>query len=177
MIETCAVEDGAAAPAGGSRPRDASPCGVSSVMAVDPGEGNCWACKAIRGEVPASIVEETPGVVTLVNPRPLVPGTMLIVPRRHVPTLYDLPDELAGPILVTARRAARALKTALAADGVALRQHNERAAGQEVFHFHLHVIPRFAGDAERFAAPPQWISLEEQRSLSERLRAAMGGAR
>ena len=67
-----------------------------------------------------------------------------------------------------ARRQAR-----LRADGITLRQHNDVAGGQEVFHFHLHVVPRFTGDAERFAAPPQLISFEEQEHVAERLRSAL----
>jgi histidine triad (HIT) family protein len=84
-----------------------------------------------------------------------------------------LPEELAASILSTASRVARAAKRAPSADGITLRQHNDAAGGQDVFHFHLHVVPRFRGDAERFNAPPKLISLREQEDIAGRLRAAL----
>ena len=136
-------------------------------------DGPCWVCAAIDGTTKAFIVCDTPDVVVLVSPVPLNPGHVLVVPRRHVRDLYALPEELAGPVLAIAARAAHAAKRAFSADGVALRQHNDRAGGQEVFHFHLHVIPRFDGDAERFEAPPKLIPLAEQEAIAGRLRAAI----
>ena len=101
---------------------------------------------------------------------PLNAGHTLVVPRLHIRDLYELPSELAGPILGTAARIARAAKLAFAADGMTLRQHNEPAGGQEGFHFHLHVIPRFVGDDERYNTMPQLITREEQESNAARLR-------
>ena len=96
-----------------------------------------------------------------------------MVPRRHVENLYELPDELAGPILSMAARVARAAKRAFAADGVTLRQNNEAASDQHLFHFHLHVISRFAGDGERFSSRPPLADIAEQRATGSRLRAAV----
>ena len=98
---------------------------------------------------------------------------MLVVPRRHVRDLYTLPDALAGAILSAASRVARAAKRALSADGITLRQHNDVAGGQEVFHFHLHVVPRFRGDAGRYGGSPDLIRWEEQVAVAERLRAVL----
>ena len=109
----------------------------------------------------------------LVSPLSLNPGHTLVVPRRHVRNLYTLPEELAGPVLSAASRVARAAKLAFGADGVTLRQHNEAAGGQEVFHFHLHVVPRFRGDLERFNASPKLIRFEQQQAVAERLRSAL----
>lgn len=135
--------------------------------------GPCWVCAVVDGTAKAFVVSETPNVLALVSPVPLNPGHVLVVPRRHIRDLYQLPEELAGPILATAGRIARAAKRAFSADGVALRQHNDAAGGQEVFHFHLHVIPRFAGDADRFNAPAKLISVHQQEAIAERLRAAL----
>ena len=101
---------------------------------------------------------------------------MLVVPRRHIRDLYSLPEELAGSILGTAARVARAAKRAFAADCIALRQHNDEVGGQEVFHLHLHVIPRFVGDEDRFEAPPKLIRFDEQEAVAIRLRAALTAA-
>jgi histidine triad (HIT) family protein len=113
--------------------------------------------------------------VVVAAPVPVNLGHALVVPRRHVRDVYSLPEELAGPILVTASSVARAAKRAFSAEGVTLRQHNDAAGGQEVFHFHLHVIPRFVGDAERFNAAPKLIGYHEQEAVAARLRAALSG--
>lgn len=135
--------------------------------------GPCWLCAVFDGTVKAFVVSETSDVFVLVAPLALNPGHSLVVPRRHIRDVYALPEELAGPILATAARVARAAKRAFSADGVTLRQHNDAAGGQEVFHFHLHVIPRFLGDGERFDAPPRLISRAKQDGIGSRLRSAL----
>ena len=136
--------------------------------------GPCWVCAVVDGTTKAFVVSETSDVLVLVSPLPLNPGHTLVVPRRHVRDLYQLPEALAGPILATAARVARAAKRAFSADGITLRQNNDPAGGQEVFHFHLHVTPRFAGDTDRFNAPPKLIGWPEQEAVAERLRAVLG---
>jgi histidine triad (HIT) family protein len=133
----------------------------------------CWVCAVVDGTEKAFVVLETPDILVLVSPVPLNPGHALVVPRQHIRDLYSLPEELAGSILSTASRVARAAKRALSADGITLRQHNDTAGGQEVFHFHLHVVPRFSGDAERFNAPPKLIDRREQEDIAGRLRVAL----
>jgi histidine triad (HIT) family protein len=133
----------------------------------------CWVCAVVNLEAKASSVLETSEVLVLVSPLSLNPGHTLVVPRQHVRDLYTLPEELAGAVLSAASRVARAAKQAFADDGITLRQHNDVAGGQEVFHFHLHVVPRFVGDAERFNAPPKLVRFEEQQAIAERLRATL----
>lgn len=133
----------------------------------------CWACRVTQGETFGCVVAESRDVLVLLNPFPLSTGHALVVPRRHVSDLYELPDDLAGPILSTAARVARALKRAFGADGVTLRQNNGAASDQHLFHFHLHVIPRFDGDLERFNATPAHAAGAEQDEAAARLRAAL----
>jgi len=71
---------------------------------------------------------------------------MLVVPMIHVAQIYDLEGVLAGALMTTVARVAKALKNTCAADGVSVRQNNETHGGQDVFHVHFHVIPRFAAD-------------------------------
>lgn len=95
---------------------------------------------------------------------PANPGHVLVIPNEHYENLYELPSFLAEPILIATQRVARAFKAAYGCDGVSTRQHNEPAGNQDVWHFHQHVFPRFAGDAlyerhrERTAAPPAEIA-------------------
>lgn len=98
----------------------------------------------------------TPGVVayrdqhTAVFPskhqQPRNHGHMLVVPVIHVAQIYDIEAVLAGALMTTVARVAKALKETSAADGVSVRQNNETHGGQDVFHVHFHVIPRFAAD-------------------------------
>ena len=140
----------------------------------------CWACRVMAGETLGCVVDESPDVLVLLNPFPLNPGHALVVPRRHVRDLYELPDGLAGPILSAAARVARAARLAFGADGVTLRQNNGAASDQHLFHCHLHVIPRFVGDSERFEAAPRAGGRTEQEEAAARLRASLadegGGA-
>ena len=133
----------------------------------------CWACRVAAGEPCGCVVEESPDVLVVLNPFAVGPGHALVVPRRHVRDLYELPDGLAGPVLSTAARVARAARRAFAADGVTLRQNNGAASDQHLFHFHLHVIPRFEGDLERFNAGPRQAGRAEQEEAAARLRLAL----
>jgi histidine triad (HIT) family protein len=74
------------------------------------------------------------------------PGSVLVIPIDHYENIFDLPDTLATPIHSAARSAAAAMKAAFGCDGISLRQHNEPAGSQDVWHYHLHVIPRWQGD-------------------------------
>ena len=73
-------------------------------------------------------------------------GILLIIPRQHIENLYQLPIELAQPLLEATQRAANALKSVLSCDGITIRQNNEPSGGQDVWHYHVHVVPRYDGD-------------------------------
>ena len=104
-------------------------------------------------------------------------GNALIIPNAHYENLYDLPDELGGRIFALSKRVALAMKRAYGCAGTSTRQHNEPAGNQDVFHYHLHVLPRYPNDhlygAKRELAPP-----EERQRYADLLRAelANGGA-
>ena len=137
----------------------------------------CWACRLVRGEPVGEIVAETADVLVALNPFPVASGHSLVFPRRHVANLYELPDSLAGPLLSMAAWVARETKRALAADGVTLRQNNDAASVQHLFHIHFHVIPRFAGDEARFSVPPVLIDAAVQRVTGSCLRTALASGR
>ena len=73
-------------------------------------------------------------------------GHCLVITRSHISDIYEIPAELSSPILQTMSTASRALRRAFSADGVSLRQNNGAASGQDVFHLHFHLVPRFSGD-------------------------------
>ena len=112
-------------------------------MSVD-----CVFCRIIAGKLPASVVHESPSVLAFMDLDPVTPGHLLVVPKRHLPWLADLTDELAADMFATARTLAAALRrSSVRCEGVNLFYADGEAAFQEVFHAHLHVFPRFEGDA------------------------------
>lgn len=97
---------------------------------------------------PDHFVERTDETLTYVSPKwwPNNHGALLVIPTKHIENLYALPDELGLSLVRATRRAALALKSAYSCDGVSTRQHNEPAGNQDVWHFHIHVFPRYDGD-------------------------------
>lgn len=110
--------------------------------ALDP---NCVFCQIIAGKREAAFVWKDDLCVAFASINPLQPGHLLLVPRQHVENLYGMPDDVGAHLLPVASRIGRTIKSALHADGLTLLQNNEKAAGQAVFHFHLHLIPRHEG--------------------------------
>lgn len=100
------------------------------------------------------------------------PGHVLVVPNQHIENIYDMPQEVAGHIHEAARRIALAFKAVYDCQGVSTRQHNEPAGYQEVFHYHLHVFPRYDGDQLYELTHIHRNTTPEERSVyAEKLRA------
>jgi diadenosine tetraphosphate (Ap4A) HIT family hydrolase len=122
----------------------------------------CYFCQIIAGHSDRwNVVETTEVTVTLLNGRQFEVGQCMVVPTRHAPTLLDLTAVEEGAIMAAARRAARALVKAFDPDGVLLYQNNGIGSGQEVPHFHLHVVPRQPGSDWGFG-PPHLAHLERR---------------
>lgn len=100
------------------------------------------------------------------------PGNVLIAPNQHFENIYDLPSHLAARIAVAAQAVARAMKAAFACDGVSTRQHNEPAGSQDVWHYHLHVTPRYTSD-NFYATRHIKMPAPERKELAQRLRDAL----
>lgn len=99
------------------------------------------------------------------------PGHVIVVPNEHYADLEAMPEDELGAVYATAKRIAGALKHVRDCDGTSTRQHNGSGAGQDVFHFHVHVFPRFAGDGLYARdAEFRWASPEERAPYAERLR-------
>ncbi len=111
-------------------------------MAYDP--DNIFA-KILRGEMPAVKVYEDDDTLAFMDVMPQSPGHTLVVPKTAAENLYDLPAEAAAAVLRTVQKLAPAVRDAMGADGIMLNQFNGPAAGQTVFHFHMHIVPRFDG--------------------------------
>ncbi|WP_256841934.1 HIT family protein [Ornithinimicrobium cryptoxanthini] len=132
----------------------------------------CDFCAVVRGEEPAQIVLSTDDVVAFLDRRPVFKGHVLVVPREHVETLIDLPDELLEPVFAAARLLAGAVRDALGATGSFVAMNN--TVSQSVPHLHVHVVPRTKGDGLRgFFWPRTKYAEGEMRDYADRLRAAL----
>jgi histidine triad (HIT) family protein len=115
---------------------------------------DCIFCKILAGEVPANIVDEDERTVAFMDIAPATRGHALVVPRTHVPDLLTVSREDLAAVIAASQRLARRIEERLRADGVNLLNSCGAAAWQTVFHFHMHVIPRYDGDPLRLPWVP-----------------------
>jgi diadenosine tetraphosphate (Ap4A) HIT family hydrolase len=114
---------------------------------------DCVFCEIVAGRALASVVHEDALSMAFLDTRPVTPGHLLVVPKRHASDLAALDAEVGAHLFRVALGTARALRAAeLRCEGINLFLADDEAAGQEVFHVHLHVFPRFAGDGFRIEA-------------------------
>lgn len=115
------------------------------------GQGaDCVFCAIVAGTAPASVIYDDDNVLAFLDIRPITPGHLLVIPKRHAPLLGDLDEATGARVFRVAMRLAEAVRaSSLRCEGINLFLADGEAAGQEVFHTHLHVIPRFAGDGFR----------------------------
>jgi histidine triad (HIT) family protein len=111
-----------------------------------PTEKDCPFCKMGKHELDYVAVLEDKDILVVMDLYPATPGHVLVLPKRHIETLYEMPPDLGGHVMTTAIVVAKAIKERLSPDGLNLIQSNEVAAGQTVPHFHLHIVPRYQGD-------------------------------
>ena len=107
---------------------------------------NCIFCKLANGDIPTATLYEDDDFRVILDAGPAAKGHALIIPKEHYANLYELSDELAAKVLVLAKKMITKLTDILGCDGYNIVQNNGEAAGQTVFHFHLHMIPRYKDD-------------------------------
>lgn len=107
---------------------------------------NCIFCKIANGEIPSTTLYEDDDFRVILDLGPATRGHALLLPKEHYANLFELEDEVAAKALTVAKKVAAKMKDALGADGFNLVQNNGEAAGQTVFHFHMHLIPRYEND-------------------------------
>lgn len=132
----------------------------------------CLFCQVIDGAESAHVVHESAATVAFLDIRPVFKGHVLVVPRAHVETLTDLPDDLVQPLFTTARAVAAAVVEALGAQGSFVAMNN--TVSQSVPHLHVHVVPRTKGDGLRgFFWPRTRYADDEAQGYADRLRAVL----
>ena len=107
---------------------------------------DCIFCKIANGEIPSATLYEDEDFRVILDLGPASKGHALILPKVHSANIYELPDETAGKVMILAKHMASKLTEALGCNGFNIVQNNGEIAGQTVFHFHMHLIPRYKGD-------------------------------
>lgn len=107
---------------------------------------NCIFCKIAKGEIPSATLYEDEDFRVILDLGPASKGHALILPKVHAANLFELPDDLASKAIIVAKKVGVKLTEVLGCDGLNLVQNNGEAAGQTVFHFHMHLIPRMVND-------------------------------
>jgi histidine triad (HIT) family protein len=135
--------------------------------------GQCIFCRLAAGEIPSAKVFEDEQTIAFMDIGQVNPGHVLVASKRHAVTLLDLTPDEAGAVMRTAQRVARAVQAAFDPEGISLFQANGAAGGQTVFHFHLHVLPRHAGDGVGLGWPRKEPGMPALQDYAERLRQAL----
>lgn len=115
-------------------------------------DDNCIFCKLAAGDIPTNTVYEDDTFRVIMDANPATKGHSLIIPKDHFANLYEMDEEVAAKAMKLAKKMAVHMKEKLNCDGFNLLQNNEETAGQTVFHFHMHLIPRYEGDNAGIAA-------------------------
>lgn len=133
---------------------------------------DCLFCKIEQGKIPSVRVYEDELVFAMMDIFPESQGHLLIIPRTHAENLFEVPNETLAHLIRVSKRLAQAAKTALNADGIKIVQFNGAEAGQTVFHYHMHVVPAYAGQGfKRHAAEPE--DSEKLQALADKIKAEL----
>ena len=130
---------------------------------------DCIFCRIISGEIPSTTIYENSKFKVIMDIAPANKGHVLILPKEHYDNIYDIDTATAGELFELAVMTARALKSVLDCDGMNILQNNGTVAGQTVFHFHMHIIPRYEGDTVNIG----WKELIYEDGEMEQLREAI----
>ena len=117
---------------------------------------NCIFCKIIKKEIPSRILYEDDDFIIILDNGPATRGHAILIPKEHFENIFTMNEEIASKLFPVLIKVSNAMKKVLNCDGLNLLQNNGRQAGQTVFHFHLHLIPRYKEDGVSF----QWDSKE-----------------
>ena len=130
---------------------------------------NCIFCKILNGDIPSAKLYEDENFAIILDVGPASFGHALVLPKDHYANLFEMPDELLAKLMSLAKVWGEKIVKALGADGLNLVQNNGPAAGQTVFHFHLHLIPRYDGDSVGDLWTPGSLTAEARQEILDKL--------
>lgn len=132
-------------------------------------DNNCIFCKIANGEIPSATLYEDEKVRVILDISPASKGHALILPKEHYANLYEISDEMASHVIKTAKNMAKKMQEELEAEGLNVLQNNGELAGQTVFHYHMHLIPRYSDDKVKMTWEHGEVSEQEKEELVRKL--------
>ncbi|MBR4768496.1 MAG: HIT family protein [Lachnospiraceae bacterium] len=132
-------------------------------------DADCIFCRIIDGTIPSNTIYEDDSYKVILDNGPATKGHALILPKDHYRNFYDIPEETAVGAFRLAKKLMTKMTDVLAADGFHILQNNNEAADQSVFHYHMHLIPRYKGDQGVLGYKPLSVSPEELASVKDAL--------
>lgn len=130
---------------------------------------DCVFCSIVSGDIPAIRVYEDAETLSFMDINPGNPGHLLVIPKQHYRNIFDIPHATAGKIMEVGAKIAGVIKDVLNPDGLNLFQSSEAAAFQSVFHFHLHLLPRWESDSLLLPWKPKPGDMDEIREVAAQL--------
>ena len=130
---------------------------------------NCIFCKILNGDIPSTKLYEDENFAIILDVGPASFGHALVLPKDHYANLFEMPEELLAKLMSLAKVWGEKIVKALGADGMNLVQNNGLAAGQTVFHYHLHMIPRYEGDNVGNLWTPGSLTAEARQEILDKL--------
>ena len=124
-------------------------------MVIQMKDNDCIFCKIANGEIPSRTLYEDEDFRVIMDLAPATKGHSLILPKEHYKNIYEIADDTAAKVLPLAKKMAALITEKLGADGFNIVQNNNEVAGQTVFHFHVHLIPRYNDDNQSLVMKPQ----------------------
>ena len=133
----------------------------------------CIFCRIASGKIPSAKIYEDKKAIAFLDIAPVNKGHALVVPKKHFSDISDIPEVDLKSVAAAAKKVAAALKKSLKPEGINILQSNGRAAGQVVMHFHMHLIPRYEGDAAGFRWPKHAYKEGEMEKYREKIAGAV----
>ena len=131
---------------------------------------DCIFCKIANGEIPSATLYEDEDFRVILDLGPASKGHALILPKAHAANIYEISDDMAANAMILAKKMATKMTEALKCDGFNIVQNNGEPAGQTVFHFHMHLIPRYEGDQVGITWKPGTLTDEVKNEILEKLK-------
>jgi histidine triad (HIT) family protein len=134
---------------------------------------DCVFCKIVAGQIPSTRVYEDEHTLAFMDIGQVNPGHVLVAVKKHAANLYELDDSQAAAIAKASTRVARAIREAFMPEGLSVYQANGKPAGQTVFHYHVHLLPRHAGDGMELTWPVKNPPREQLEGYAEKIKAKL----
>ena len=134
---------------------------------------DCVFCKIVAGQIPSTRVHEDEHTLAFMDLGQVNPGHVLVAVKKHAANIYELDESQAAAVARTSARVARAIEAAFKPEGLSVYQANGKAAGQTVFHYHVHLLPRHAGDGMELTWPVKNPPRETLEGYAAKIRATL----